>query len=85
MKADEAKKWQWSGCVFVMVFPLVGLLAFKICPVDHHSDDAVFEGENNGFGEGCGERASATVNSQSGGRPMDNHSMLVVEHENSHS
>ena len=71
---------------FFMVFPLVvGLLAFEVCAIDHHSDDAVFEGENNGFGEGCGERASATVNSQSGSRSMDDQTMLVVEHENSHS
>jgi hypothetical protein len=62
-----------------------GLLAFKVCPVDHHSVDAVFEGENNGLGESCGERASTAVNSQSGSRSMDNHSVLVIEHENSHS
>ena len=61
-----------------------GLLAFEVCTVDHHSEDAIFEGENNGLGESCGERASATVNSQSGGRPMDNHSVLVVEHKNCH-
>jgi hypothetical protein len=66
-------------------FSFGGLLAFKVCSVDHHSKDAIFEGEDHGFGKGRGERASATVNSQSGGRSMDNHSMLVVEHENSHS
>ena len=61
-----------------------GLLAFEICTVDHHSKDAILEGENNGLGEGFGERASATVNSQSGGRSMDNHSVLVFEHKNCH-
>jgi len=66
-------------------FWLVGLLAFEVCAVYHHSEDAIFKGEDNGFGESCGERASTAVNSQSGSRSMDNHSVLVVEHENSHS
>ena len=67
-----------------MVFPLVGLLAFEICSVDHHSKDAVLEGENNGFRGSRGDRASSAVNSQSGSRSMDDQTMLVIEHENSH-
>jgi hypothetical protein len=82
-----------DGVVFAIesdVMPLHGvsfggLLAFEIRTVDHHSEDSILEGEDHGFGESCGERASATVNSQSGGRSMDNHSVLVVEHENCHS
>jgi hypothetical protein len=68
-----------------MVFPLVGLLAFKICPVNHHPEYAIFEGENYGFRGSRGDRASAAVNSQSGSRSMDDQTMLVIEHENSHS
>jgi hypothetical protein len=61
-----------------------GLLAFEICTVDHHSENAILEGEDHGFGGSCGDRASPAVNSQSGGRSMNNHSVLVVEHKNCH-
>ena len=60
---------------------LVGLLAFKICPVDHHSENAVLEGENHGFGGGLGDRAGVTGHSQSGIAPADDQVVLVVELE----
>jgi hypothetical protein len=67
-----------------MVFPF-GLLAFEICPVDHHPDDAVLKGENYGFGGSRGDRASVTGGDQSIVAPADDQVVLVVELENSNS
>jgi len=72
----------------VAVFRLVvchgfsfGLLAFEICAVDHHSEDAVFEGEDNGLGSGLGDRAGVTGHSQSVVSPTHDQVVLVIELE----
>jgi hypothetical protein len=65
-------------------FGLVGLLAFKICTVDHHSENAILEGEDHCFGGSSGDRASTAVNSQSGSAFVDDQSVLVVKHKNCH-
>jgi hypothetical protein len=62
---------------------VVGLIAFEICTVDHHPDDAVLKGEDHGFGGSRGDRASVTGGDQSIVAPADDYVVLVVELENS--